>query len=77
MKPSVHEPSAAVADSGWGQLYEADDAELALHWISAFNSAPRSTTIMEIHIQVIMPNRCAQRAIGRVVATEMGYVPRK
>jgi hypothetical protein len=32
-----------------------DEAEFALRWISAFNSAPRSTTIMEIHIQVIMP----------------------
>ena len=39
MKPSVHEPSAAVANSGWNNLYEADEAELALHWISAFNSA--------------------------------------
>ena len=55
MKPSVHEQSAAVADSGWDNLYEADEAEFALRWISAFNSAPRSTTIMEIHIQVIMP----------------------
>jgi hypothetical protein len=32
-----------------------DEAEFAMRWISAFNSAPRSIAIMEIHIQVIKP----------------------